>query len=451
MPELEAWEKVIITGSNGNRFLTSAHGPDFEGDNGTPHVLSCQHCHGGAADFTFATMEEAHDGMFADPSAPGQSGCTACHDESFARSACDQCHEEAVTNTANSLHTTQRGYVIAIEDRCGCDFDAEGSEGFQARCAGCHTTCGQCHISRPASVGGGFPNIGSYYSHRFRESPDMNEQCTACHGSRVGHDFKGEGEGNVPDVHRSSGMQCDGCHTKEEIHGDGTEYTHRYQVASMPRCEDCHSIAVDPTGEDCSVCHINGVGTDPVTVPSDLINHAHHVADATTACDHCHRDGVPATEIPTAQCQVCHSQPYKNCTNCHNMVAGPEGYDIDPSILQLKIARNPSEYRQEYDIAVVRHTPVDPETFANWGLTLPEYTSKPTWVYSSPHNVIRSTPQTTVAEGIGCAASCHGSPDGPDGFLLRETDLYEADGTTRLPDYDANIGIVIPAEFPSAK
>ncbi len=40
---------------------------------------------------------------------------------------------------------------------------------------------------------------------------------------------------------------------------------------------------------------------------------------------------------------------------------------------------------------------------------------------------------------------------GPDGFLLRESDLYEEDGMTKLPDYDANIGVVIEEDFPAAR
>jgi hypothetical protein len=149
------------------------------------------------------------------------------------------------------------------------------------------------------------------------------------------------------------------------------------------------------------------------------------------------------------QCQVCHSQPYKNCTNCHNLT--DEGYDILPSVVQLKIGRNPSPYRDEYDVCIVRHTPIDPGTFANWGLDLPDYLSKTTWQYASPHNILRSTPQTTVDAGQSCYAACHGSADGPDGYLLRESDLYEMDGTTPLVDYDANIGIVIPDDFPDSK
>jgi hypothetical protein len=322
-------------------------------------------------------------------------------------------------------------------------------EFFDARCAGCHTTCGQCHVSRPQSVGGGFLLIGgiSLSSHRFRQTPDMNEQCTACHGTRVGDDYKGTLTG-TPDVHFSRGRNCMFCHSGDEIHGDGTQYEHRYEVANMPRCEDCHSDAVIvDTSSNCATCH-DGAET---VVPAASVHHAHHVADSST-CSHCHRPTVPDVDMPNMQCQACHSQPYKNCTNCHNhSIDGAHGYDIDTPTIQFKIARNPSQYRQEYDVAVVRHIPVDPDTYANWGLSLPEYSSMSTWMYSSPHNVIKNTAQTAAVEGQSCAYSCHQSPTGPDGFLLREADLYEEDGVTPLVDYDANIDYVIPADWPAKK
>ena len=422
------------------------HGPDYAGD-ALPHVLTCQHCHAGAADNTFTTMEEAHAGMYVDPSAPGQSGCTECHDASFARSACDQCHAEVVTATETSLHTTQQGYITAIEARCGSCENPDQNPGFEARCAGCHTTCGQCHVSRPNSVGGGFPKPVNYSAHRFGK-PDQNEQCTACHGSRIGTDYRGELDGVAADVHVGYLMDCMDCHDGAELHGDGTAYEHRYEVAGMPRCEDCHEADLQvPAGEgDCAVCHPDGFGS--ATVPAVYKNHAHHAIDDAN-CGHCH-DPVPAVELPRAQCQVCHSQPYKNCTNCHNLT--DEGYDGPISTIQFKIALNVdglNDNRSEYDVVCVRHTPVDPETFANWGLTLDQYDSRPTWQYTSPHNIRKSTAQTTVETGQSCFAACHGSADGPDGFLLRESDLYEEDGTTPLVDYSANEGIVIPESFPS--
>jgi len=415
VPALEAWEKVIITGSNGTRFLTGVHGPDYAGD-AIPHALKCQYCHLGGADYTFADADEAHAGMIRDPSAFGQSGCVQCHDDADWVNACDACHGAVVDATANSLHTNLWGEKKAIEARCGCTFEGGGFESyFDQKCATCHTTCGQCHVSRPSSVEGGFPKFGGiiYSGHRFNGTPDMTENCTACHGSRIGNDFLGQSAGNLQDLHRSRGFNCSSCHTAEEIHGDGGGtggvYSHRYEVETMPRCENCHSPLPSNAYHD---MHVNGTAADA-----------------------------------NLQCQVCHSQPYKNCTNCHNLVAESLGekYDIDPSVVQFKIARNPSPWRQEYDYVVVRHTPVDPGTFSDWGLALPDYLSKPTWQYASPHNVLRWTAQTTPPEGSSsCSISCHGTPATIDGIFLREIDLYGADGVTRLPDYEANIGIVMP-------
>jgi hypothetical protein len=374
--------------------------------------MACQTCHLGMEDNTFETREEAHTGMVADPSAFNAEGEIT---------ACQECHQEEVDATRHSLHTNLWGEKAAIEVRGRCTFEGAGIDDmFSAKCGGCHTTCGQCHVSRPASVGGGFPKIGTYYSHKFRATPDMNEQCTACHGSRVGTDYKGELEGNLPDLHRSRGMKCEDCHTKDEIHGDPSHtvdnhYEHRYEVADMPRCEN-------------GACH-----------PSLASNEYH--------------DAHVGGEMPNLQCQVCHSQPYKNCTNCHNLVADPVGekFDIDPSVVQFKIGRNTNPNRSQYEFVVVRHVPVDPGTYDDWGLPLPGYLDAPTWKYASPHNILKNTPQTTVAKGKACSTACHDSPEGPEGFLLRESDLYEADGVTKLPDYNANLNVIIPDSFPGKK
>ncbi len=397
--------------------MTSVHGPDYSG-NAIEHALTCQMCHNGPADNTFEDMAEAHTGIVRDPSTGGDIGCLQCHDEEFGATACDNCHESIAASSANSLHTNLWGEKAAIELRGDCTFDGSGYEDmFTNKCGGCHTTCGQCHVSRPNSVGGGFPKFGGviYSAHGFNRTPDQTENCTACHGSRVGTDYNGDLDGNVRDTHRNQGMKCEACHTGEEMHGDGQyegdHYNHRYEVATMPRCENCHSTLSD--------------------------NQFHNA----------HVDGF--VDGGNLQCQVCHSQPYKNCTNCHNLVADEktDKYDINPSVVQFKIAKNPSAHRSEYDYSVVRHVPVDPDTYADWGLTLPDYLIEPTWKYASPHNVILSTPQTTVEDGQGCGASCHGTPDSPEGFFLRESDLRDLSGNP-LVDYDANIGIVIPDDSP---
>jgi hypothetical protein len=382
-------------------------------------VLGCQTCHGGAADFKFETKEQAHTDMVRDPSADPDN-CLSCHSSAIGDLAAVDAE-----GYKNSLHLNLWGEKALIEKRGNCTFEGSGyEEDFEAKCAGCHTTCGQCHVSRPNSVGGGFPKLGGLImlSHTFSKTPNMTEQCTACHGSRVGVDYLGQDEavGNSPDVH-SSDKKCEGCHSATEIHGDsqydGDHYNHRYEVKTMPRCEDCHGSEAN-WDNDYHNAHVDG-------------------------------------NFSNLQCQVCHSQPYKNCTNCHNLVPDEksEKFDIDPSVVQFKIAKNPrTDTRGEYDYVVVRHVPVDPGTYADWGLILedPDYSSEPTWKYTSPHNILERTPQTTVEEGQSCSFSCHQTEDSPNGFFLRESDLYGPDGVA-LPDYEANIDIVIPPEFPGGK
>ncbi|MBU8871683.1 MAG: hypothetical protein KOO60_12525 [Gemmatimonadales bacterium] len=365
-------------------------------------------------------MAEAHVDLIVDPSAPDSEGKI----ESCGSAAC---HPNEVAATANSLHTNLWGEIAAIEARGGAGCTVLGTDledKFNAKCATCHTTCGQCHVSRPNSVGGGFPVIrGAYRSHLFGE-PDMNEQCTACHGSRIGVDYKGDLEGNTPDVHLTKGNSCKLCHTKDEIHGDGQRYNHRYEMALMPRCEDCH-------GDGMAQGWVNNTF------------HAEHV------------NGPEAN----LQCQVCHSQPYKNCTNCHNLVDDKvvEKYTLgEESVVQFKIAKNLfNQNRTEYDIVVVRHIPVDPGTYDDWGLSLTDYLDFPTWQYASPHNVIKNAPQTTALdydpevddEVKTSCDTCHDTPETAEGFFLRLSDLEE--GGSQLPDYNANTDIVLPTGSPS--
>ncbi len=316
--------------------------------------------------------------------------------------ACDDCHGEIAEANANSLHTNLWGEKHMIERRGQCDF-APYEDSYNVNCGSCHTTCGQCHVSRPNSVGGGLIRNGG---HKFRKSPHMSEQCTACHGSRIAFDYNGEGEGNAPDVHRTTGHLCEDCHTGDEMHGDGQShnlsghYEHRYEVVSMPRCEDCHAES-DPPNE---------------------FHEAHSVGDVDVRL----------------QCQVCHSQPYKNCTGCH---VEDTGFSIEPSSLSLKIGHNTLPDRSEYDYVVVRHIPIDQDTYANWGLALPGYDDYPTWAYSSPHNIQLWTAQTTTENE--CESACHDEPGAdPKGFYLREVDLLDELGNP-LPDREANLRVVI--------
>ena len=42
-------------------------------------------------------------------------------------------------------------------------------------CSQCHASCGQCHVSRPDYVNGGF-----LAQHRFQKTPPMETTCASC-------------------------------------------------------------------------------------------------------------------------------------------------------------------------------------------------------------------------------------------------------------------------------
>lgn len=321
VPPVEAWKKVLVDST----FLGSTHGQQ-----------TCVDCHDG--DASASDMDGAHIGLVADPS-----------------DSCATCHVSEASRFIDSQHRQLTGYRELIAARAGLSQMSSNLEGmFEANCNTCHVTCGQCHISRPNSVGKGFVR-----GHQVLRRPSMTENCTACHGSRIGEEFRGEHAGIPADVHYNNGMQCVACHTADEMHGHGDQGSTRYDVSDAATCQDCHDV------------------TDSNT---------HHQI---------HGDRL--------SCQVCHSVEYKNCANCH------VGKGLkQPSWLDFKIGRNPlKSERRPADFVVLRHIPIAPDSYRDYGVaSLPAYTDLPTWKFATPHNIRRETPQTA-----DCTTSCHNNTD----------------------------------------
>lgn len=328
-------------------------------------------------------MKPAHAGLVPDPSADPAKVCGACH-------------ADIATRFAGSLHATLQGERNIVSARAGHDMghDPEMLAGFDASCGSCHATCGSCHVSRPASVGGGLVE-----GHVFQATPDMVDQCTACHGSRVGEEYRGlhrdEIDGYTGDVHYLSGGRCEMCHPAGEMHG--AEADHRYAVETMPQCTDCHAGI-----EDANTYHLM------------------HMEDLS--------------------CQVCHSQDYKNCASCHV----PDGLD-ETSWLGFKIGRNPLPDLRAPPYVTLRHIPIAPDTYAGWGIDDPlaAFEVLPTWKYTSPHNITLWTARTEVPEGGSCMDACHGTPATVDGWFLRQADL-----DARPDEAAANADFIVPDSDP---
>ena len=395
--------------------------------------IGCTGCHGGlspagAVDDTSA-YRTAHTGMVRDPSTAGREGCSG-----------GLCHGDKVRRNETSIHNQIWGEKAHVAIRNGYASFSDAPEHIQAAfatdCSGCHTSCGQCHVSRPNTAGGGFLEQRVGYSHRFIRTPSEENVCTACHGSRVSDDWNANQErvpGNLPDVHNEYGYSCLDCHN-EDFHGFGptdVELSSRYQVPDLPQCIDCHQDDRD-----------------------DNAYHRQHWPDAN------------ADDGPDLACYACHSQQYNNCNTCHAGSWASE-YESDNSgeyrvYPRFKLGMNP--YYAQTDHAhneaawiVVRHVPASPDAFQNWGISeMSNFNAMETWKYSSPHNIRRWTARTLVDSSWAdtsaqnytsenCSNNCHmhgagnpGSLTNIDLYLTNEDMLSDITGDDLSGEVEAN-------------
>ena len=375
-PHIEVYDRVYLGGPGYEAFKNSEHGR-----------LSCTACHGGV-DGT-GDKKLAHSGDFVK------------RPSSNAEITCAGCHEDIVSSAHGSLHQQGLGQKNSVAKRMGvASFDAlpqTMQAAYGQNCATCHGGCGDCHVNRPKAAGGGL-----YKGHQFSRTPDMRDNCVACHASRGGHAYFGLGAGTQPDVHLTqAGFTCIECHSQEQIHGDGKIYAHRYQAALSPQCETCHTDIAE--------------------------SNAYHEA-----------------HIDSFACHLCHSQNYNNCGSCH---VGGSGARI-PSHLSYKIGLNPIADAKPYKFALLRRTLAAPDNWERYGVArLPAFDAKTTFNYTTPHNILRWTPRTQVAEGRSCFDSCHVVVEN-DKPRNRELYLFASD-LKESWEKSANKHIVVDGKLPA--
>ena len=336
MAPLEPWEKVLVS----LEFTESVHGS-----------AACTDCHGGQM---AEDKDTAHQGLVANPTTDPEK-------------LCGSCHQEIAASFPNSLHATLDGYWTVLETRSTPENHPKIEEAFGNHCASCHTTCGDCHVSQPSSVGGGLLN-----GHLFEKTPPMTRTCTACHGSRVGAEYLGKHEEIPGDVHfREGRMNCVACHQGVDLHAASEEDAgHRYAGVQLPACQDCH---------------------DQVAASGDkIVQHS------------LHQDKL--------SCQVCHSVQYTSCDGCHVAISESTGnpfYKTEGDYLTFFIGKNPrQDENRPYEYVPVRHVPAAVTSFEFYGANLlSNFNALPTWAYATPHNIQRKTPQNSAC------TNCHGNAE----------------------------------------
>ncbi|MCX6153163.1 MAG: hypothetical protein NT007_03275 [Candidatus Kapabacteria bacterium] len=317
------------------------------------YKIGCVGCHNGDGDTD--DKKKAHSGSF-----------LAHPTFTQADSKCRSCHSDEVDRHKNSLHQMGWGQKRKVCLRMGLKDASEYDklpqtikDGYEFNCAKCHAaTCGDCHINRPMAMGGGLMN-----GHQFIAKPDMINTCVGCHTSRGGHAFLGVGSGTKPDVHLTkANYTCVSCHSKDEIHGTGKFVEQRYKYDQLPKCVNCH--------------------------PNLETKNQYH-----------------AVHFNTFSCQTCHSQTYNNCGSCH---INGHGSRI-PSYMDFKIGVNPiPDAKPGFKFALVRRALAAPDEWELYGFTSqPNFNAVPVYNYTSPHNILRWTERTQVANGKPCFDACH--------------------------------------------
>jgi hypothetical protein len=331
--QVEAWERVWLDQA---LFFETLHGR-----------YGCVTCHGGIADTTLP--EVAHQGLRAEPSTAG---------------VCADCHAQEVAGYRASLHANLTGYRTVLAARSSPNQMARLEEMMSNHCDDCHTTtCGQCHITRAESAGGGLLD-----GHLFQKRTPVDETCAGCHGSRIYTEYKGNGAELTADVHWSQGeMSCYSCHLPEQMHGPLGEFGHRYDDPPTPSCQE-------------PGCHPD-VGDDAVEQHDEI-------------------------HLQVLSCHACHSTAYRNCYGCHVSVEdGIPTFEVGQPRTLFKIGRNPlANPDRPWLYVPVRHVPIERDSFAYYGPgLLNNFDALPVWKYATPHNIQRITPQNA-----SCNA-CHGN------------------------------------------
>ncbi|MEA2102536.1 MAG: multiheme c-type cytochrome, partial [Thermodesulfobacteriota bacterium] len=362
MAPLEPYERVYV---NLDFIEEDVHGE-----------ISCEVCHKGNPGAEDA--KEAHKGIITDPTYPDPS------------KTCGQCHADITSKNSTNLHATLAPFKRKILRRASKDPKIQDriEHAMGKNCMTCHSSCGQCHVSRPASVDGGLID-----GHMFQKTPPVETNCTSCHGSRIDKEFFGKNPGVPADVHhKKHQMGCKECHSGDEMHGSGKDAFDMFAVENRSRCEDCHKDSAASAQKD---------DKPNIKTGKPLSNPAHAI----------HKDKV--------SCQVCHSVPYKNCFNCHvgENKKGEGYFKVDPSKMGFKIGKNthPSTDRPEKYVCV-RHVPINSGLFDFYVKdALVDIDKFPTWKMTTPHNIQLKTPQNET-----CLA-CHDNEE----ILLTEKDDME--------------------------
>jgi len=130
----------------------------------------------------------------------------------------------------SSLHHTGEGMRYWYEAKDGF-MAITGTPYNELGCKNCHVQgCNDCHLEKTSE--------GLVYSSKMARS---SKTCLKCH-AREKATIKYDETMKCPGVHAKAFMTCTDCHSKREVHGDGTFYQSMREAGAMDAaCTNCHT------------------------------------------------------------------------------------------------------------------------------------------------------------------------------------------------------------------
>jgi hypothetical protein len=155
-----------------------------------------------------------------------------------------------------SLHFTAKGMEFWYSKEKGGLELISGIPYSKLKCQNCHVSgCDRCHRTEKGKR--------LSYTNKAAQNQDMCLKCHAREQAMMRIDLRLKQE----DVHLAKGMSCSDCHSKREMHGDGTQYTSLKEPGAMDtNCEKCHNAIKQSDAHtvhegklDCKACHVRHV------------------------------------------------------------------------------------------------------------------------------------------------------------------------------------------------
>jgi hypothetical protein len=108
---------------------------------------------------------------------------------------------------------------------------------------------------------------------------------------------------------------------------------------------------------------------------------------------------------------------------------------------------NPIPDVKPYKFSTVRQSLMAPDSWELYGVpVLANFDVRPTYKYTTPHNIVRWTTRTQVSSLSSCYENCHIIKDGS---TYKNKNLYLFNSDLQSWEKNANINIVVDGKLPA--